>query len=56
MIRRPLIQPDLQKLPKHNESATRQAMPRSLSIPSKKPISITRKYITGANDGRPNFS
>ena len=28
-------------------------MPRSLSIPSKNPISINRKYIPGGNDGRP---
>jgi len=42
MIWRPLIQTDLQELRKHNESATRHAMPLSLSIPSKNPISITR--------------
>ena len=41
---------------KHSESATRQAIPRSLSIPSKKPISITRTYIPGTRDGRPSFS
>ena len=38
-----------------NESATRQAIPRSLSIPSKNPISISRKYIPGTSDGRPSF-
>ena len=32
-----------------------QAMPRSLSIPSKKPISIKRKYMPGTRDGRPSF-
>src|SRR5438309_1402011 len=30
-------------------------MPLSLSIPSKNPISITRKYIPGASDGRAQF-
>ena len=39
-----------------NESATRQPIPRSLSIPSKNPISISRKYIPGTSDGRPSFS
>jgi hypothetical protein len=54
MIRRPLIQPDLQKPPQTQR--IRHAMARSLSIPSKKPSDITRKYIPGARDGRPSFS
>ena len=39
-----------------NESATRPAIPRSLSIPSKNPIRIRRNYIPGTSDGRPSFS
>ena len=35
-----------------NVANSRHTMPRSLSIPSKNPISITRKYIPGASDGR----
>jgi hypothetical protein len=36
-----------------SESAQRQAMPRSESIPSKYPISSIRKYTPGATPGRP---
>jgi hypothetical protein len=36
------------------ESATRHAIPLSESIPSKKPISSSRKYTPGAMLGRPN--
>ncbi len=38
------------------ESAIRQAISRSLSIPYKYPISSVRKYVTGGNDGRPILS
>jgi hypothetical protein len=38
------------------ESAARQAIPRSESIPSKYPTSSKRKYIPGVTDGRPLFS
>jgi len=39
-----------------SESATRHAMPRSLSIPSKKPTIMMRKYNPGGNDGRPSLA
>ena len=38
-----------------SESAARQAMPRSLSIPSKYPNNRHRKYTPGARPGRPTF-
>ena len=39
-----------------SESASRHAMPRSLSSPSKNPIIMMRKYRPGASDGRPSLA
>ncbi len=39
-----------------SESATRQAIPRSESIVSEKPINCSRKQTPGANNGHPSRS
>ncbi len=38
-----------------SKSARRQAIPRSLSRPSKKPIITVRKYMPGGSDAAPQF-
>ncbi len=52
----PTQDPNHRILAHQRESARRQAMPRSLSSPSKNPIIMIRKYSPGASDGRPSLA
>ena len=45
--------PNPRKPRRARESAVRQAIPRSESMPSKYPISNSRKYVPGVRLGRP---
>jgi hypothetical protein len=54
LVQSHIFSPTFRKLRSPSESAARHAIPRSLSMPSKYPISSKRKYRPGARLGRPH--